>query len=81
MSCQNKCMAIDFSQQIIPGRFAYALSHIVDNHLDFTRFDDCYNNAQGVTAAYPTPFFLTPYFLAAIFFHALFLDLTMLKAV
>ena len=53
LSCQSKFIPIDFSQQIIPGTFEYALSHIVDNHLDLTAFDDWYNNDNGGAAAYP----------------------------
>ena len=53
LSCQSKFIPIDFSQQIIPGTFEYALSHIVDNHLDLTAFDDWYQNDQGGAAAYP----------------------------
>ena len=53
MSCQSKFIPIDFAQQIIPGTFEYALSHIVDNHLDLTAFDEWYNNDNGGAAAYP----------------------------
>jgi transposase len=53
LSCQSKFIPIDFAQQIIPGTFEYALSHIVDKHLDLTAFDDWYNNDNGGAAAYP----------------------------
>ena len=53
MSCQSKFIPIDFSQQIIPGTFEYALSHIVDNHLDLSTFDSGYNNDRRGAAAYP----------------------------
>ncbi|ABM03213.1 transposase, IS4 family [Psychromonas ingrahamii 37] len=53
LSCQSKFIPIDFAQQIIPGTFEYALSHIVDKHLDLTTFDDWYNNDNGGAAAYP----------------------------
>ena len=52
LSCQSKFIPIDFSQQIIPGTFEYALSHIVDNHLDLAPFDSWYKNDQGGAAAY-----------------------------
>jgi hypothetical protein len=29
LSCQSKFIPVDFTQQIIPGTFEYALSHIV----------------------------------------------------
>jgi transposase len=53
LSCQSKLIPIDFAQQIIPGTFEYALSHIVDKHLDLSNFDDWYNNDNGGAAAYP----------------------------
>jgi len=37
LSCQSKFIPIDFAQQIIPGTFEYALSHIVDKHVDLRR--------------------------------------------
>jgi len=43
LSCQSKFIPIDFAQQIIPGTFEYALSHIVDKHLDLSTFDKWYN--------------------------------------
>ncbi len=53
LSCQNKFIPINFSQQIVPGTFEYALSHIVDNKLDLTRFDAWYHNDARGVAAYP----------------------------
>jgi transposase len=53
LSCQSKFIPIDFSQQIISGTFEYALSHIIDNHLDLSTFDSWYKNDQGGAAAYP----------------------------
>ena len=52
LSCQSKFIPIDFSAQIIPGTFEYALSHIVDNHLDLSAFDHWFNNDKGGAAAY-----------------------------
>ncbi|WP_368506802.1 transposase [Colwellia sp. 6_MG-2023] len=52
LSCQSKFIPIDFSQQIIPGTFEYALSHIVDNHLDLSGFEQWYQNDNGGAAAY-----------------------------
>ncbi len=40
LSCQGEFIPINFSQQIISGTFEFALSHIVDNHLDLTTFDN-----------------------------------------
>jgi hypothetical protein len=39
LSCQSKFIPIDFSQQIIPGTFEYALAHIIDKHLDLSAAD------------------------------------------
>ena len=52
LSCQSKFIPIDFSQQIMPGTFEYALAHIVDNHLDLSGFDSWFQNDKGDTAAY-----------------------------
>ena len=52
LSCQSKFIPIDFSQQIIPGTFEYALAHIVDNHLDLSGFEHWYQNDKGGAAAY-----------------------------
>jgi len=53
LSCQNKFIPIDFSQQIVPGTFEYALAHIVDNRLDLSGFDKWYSNDKKGAAAYP----------------------------
>lgn len=53
LSCQNKFIPIDFSQQIMPGTFEYALAHIVDNRLDLSGFDKWYSNDRKGAAAYP----------------------------
>lgn len=52
LSCQSKFIPIDFSQQIVPGTFEYALAHIVDNHLDLSGFKHWYHNDKGGAAAY-----------------------------
>jgi transposase len=51
-SHQNQFIAVDFSAQIVPGTFEYALSHIVDNHLDLSTFDARYENDKGGAPAY-----------------------------
>ena len=53
LSSQNKFIPIDFSQQIMPGTFEYALAHIVDNRLDLSGFDKWYANDKKGAAAYP----------------------------
>jgi len=52
-SYQNKFIPVDFSLQIIPGTFEYALAHIVDNKLDLSGFDKWYLNDKKGAAAYP----------------------------
>jgi len=52
LSSQNKFIPIDFSQQIMPGTFEYALAHIVDNRLDLSGFDKWYDNDMKGAAAY-----------------------------
>jgi hypothetical protein len=54
LSCQSKFIPIDFSQQIIPGTFEYALAHIIDNHLDLSGFDTWYNNDKKERRGHPT---------------------------
>ncbi len=53
LSGQNCFIAVDFEQQIIPGTFEYALSRIIDKHIDLTVCDSLYQNDNGGAAAYP----------------------------
>jgi len=50
LSYQNKFIPVDFSLQITPGTFEYALTHIVDNKLDLSGFDKCFliNTSQTI---------------------------------
>lgn len=52
LSCQNKFIPIDFTAQIIPDTFEYALAHIIDNHLDLSGFERWFYNDKGGVAAY-----------------------------
>ncbi|MFT5717017.1 MAG: transposase [Oleiphilaceae bacterium] len=52
LSCQSKFIPIDFSVQIVPGTFEYALAHIIDNHLDLSGFDAWYQNDKTGAATY-----------------------------
>ncbi|GBL03500.1 transposase [Glaciecola sp. KUL10] len=49
---QAKFIPVDFTEQIIPDTFEYALNHIVNPHLDLRPFDSLYNNEQKGAAAY-----------------------------
>jgi transposase len=53
LSCQNKFIPVNFSEQILPGTFEYALCYIVENKLDLSGFDAWYNNDKTGDAAYP----------------------------
>ena len=53
LSCQNKFIPVNFSEQILPGTFEYALCYIVENKLDLSGFDAWYNNDKTGAAAYP----------------------------
>nr|WP_244899686.1 hypothetical protein [Shewanella japonica] len=44
LSCQSKFIPINFSEQILPGTFEYALCYIIENKLDLSTFDTWYNN-------------------------------------
>ena len=52
LSCQNKFIPVNFSEQILPGTFEYALCYIVENKLDLSGFDAWYNNDKTGAAAY-----------------------------
>jgi transposase len=39
LSCQNKFIPVNFSKQILPGTFEYALCYIVENKLDLSGFE------------------------------------------
>ncbi len=43
-SSQDKLIPVSFRDQILPGTFEYALSELVDQHIDLTRFASRYAN-------------------------------------
>lgn len=49
---QSKLIPVVFSQQVTPGTFEYAITFLVDEHLDMTIFDDRYNNDETGRLAY-----------------------------
>lgn len=49
---QSLLLAVNFHEQIVPGTFAYALNHIVDNELDLSIFKNRYKNTKTGTPAY-----------------------------
>ena len=52
LSCQNAFIPVNFSEQILPGTFEYALCYIIENKLDLSGFDVWYNNDKTGAAAY-----------------------------
>jgi transposase len=52
LSCQNSFIPVNFSEQILPGTFEYALCYIIENKLDLSGFDAWYNNDNTGAAAY-----------------------------
>jgi len=51
-SNQNMFVPVIIDESLIPGTIEYAISHIVDNHLDLSLFDEHYCNDQNGAAAY-----------------------------
>ena len=49
---QSKLIPIVFSQQITPGTFEYAITLLVNEHLDMSIFDSRYNNDETGRLAY-----------------------------
>ncbi|GLT14325.1 hypothetical protein GCM10007931_13000 [Vibrio algivorus] len=63
-SNQNMFVPIIINEQLIPGTIEYAISHIVDNHLDLSAFNSLYNNGKCGAAAYPPSIMLKIIFYA-----------------
>ncbi|MDP5148345.1 transposase [Shewanella sp. ULN5] len=52
LSCQSKFIPINFSEQILPGTFEYAICYIIENKLDLSGVDAWYHNDKTGAAAY-----------------------------
>ncbi|SON51524.1 hypothetical protein [Vibrio tapetis] len=52
-SNQNMFVPIIIDEQLIPSTIEFAISHILDNHLDLSPFDAHYHNDKNGAAAYP----------------------------
>ena len=51
---QMMLIPVNFSEQLIPGTFEYAINDIIDNHTDLSVFDSRYNNDEkGACAILP----------------------------
>ena len=46
-------LAVDLSQQLLPGTFEYALTHLLDHELDLAKFDARFSNDETGATAYP----------------------------
>lgn len=45
---QDSMVVINFSEQIQPGTFEYAIAYLIDNKLDLSLFEEGYKNDDGV---------------------------------
>ncbi len=63
-SNQNMFVPVIIDEQLIPGTIEYAISHIVDKHLDLSPFDALYHNEKQGAAAYPPSIMLKIIFYA-----------------
>jgi transposase len=51
---QGLFLTVDLSKQIVPGSYEYTLTHLIDNKLDLSIFDQKYTNDEtGATAINP----------------------------
>jgi transposase len=51
-SQQTKLIAVDYGRQLVPGTFEHALSYLIDNEIDLSRFAARFNNDQTGAPAY-----------------------------
>src|SRR4030067_3133473 len=49
---QDKFIPVSFRDQVLPGSFEYALTEIVDEHIDLTPFEARYANEETGRLAY-----------------------------
>ncbi len=47
-----KMIPVDFSQQVLPGSFEFALCHLVDHELDLSGLRSGYRNDAGGASAF-----------------------------
>src|ERR1043166_2309003 len=47
-----KPLTVDFTRQILPGSFEYALCYLMDHEMDLSEFDARYRNDEGGAPAY-----------------------------
>jgi transposase len=47
-----KLVTVDFTRQILPGSFEYALCYLIDHEMDLSEFDQRFRNDEGGAPAY-----------------------------
>ena len=47
-----KLLTVDFTRQILPGTFEYALCYLIDHEMDLSAFDHRFRNDTGGAPAY-----------------------------
>jgi len=47
-----KLMSVDFTRQILPGSFEFALCYLIDHEMDLSAFDQRFRNDEGGAPAY-----------------------------
>ena len=51
-----KLITVDFTRQILPGSFEYALCYLIDHEVDLSEFDHRFRNDEGGAPAHaPAP--------------------------
>ncbi len=61
---QSVMLAISFDRQILPGSFEHSLTYLIENELDLSIFDHCYQNDDNGRPAYDPAILLKIIFLA-----------------
>jgi len=50
-----KLIPVDFTRQILPGSFEYALCYVIDHERDLSEFDQRFRNDEGERQLPPRP--------------------------
>jgi transposase len=53
INTQTQLLAVDLSQQLLPGTFEHALNHLLDHAIDLSHFDARFQNDVTGAPAYP----------------------------
>lgn len=61
---QSVMLAISFDRQILPGSFEHTLTYLIENELDLSIFNHCYQNDKNGRPAYDPAILLKIIFLA-----------------